>query len=178
MELRQSSHHHYEPRSGNAPRGLKIHADPFTERDMVLGREVELPRMTPAPHFDVCRLVLSIGNARVQDIGQSQLQTRHLRLNCLKLFLDPLQLLAQGFARSHQGGRVLALGLGLSHSFGIGIALGAQPIGFYLYGFALLLQRGEGLDVEHKAAPRQRRGNPGQIAAQQPRIEQDEFLIL
>jgi hypothetical protein len=42
-----------------------------------------------------------------------------------------------------------------------------------LYCFALLFQCGEGLNVEHKAAPRQRCGNSGQIAAQQPRIEHD-----
>jgi len=48
-ELRQSAWSFASPpiittnrASGNAPRGLKIHADPFTERDMVLGREVEL----------------------------------------------------------------------------------------------------------------------------------------
>jgi len=47
------------------------------------------------------------------------------------------------------------------HGFGIGIALGTQPIGFYLNCFSLFFQCGKGLDVEHKAAPRQSGGNPG-----------------
>ena len=178
VQPRQVSRQHDEPRSGHAPGSLKIHAAPLAERDMILGREVELPRNAPPAHFHVGRLVLSVGDARVQDIGQSQLQTRHLGLNDFELLFDSLQLLAQGFACGEQGSRVLALGFGVAHGFGIGIALGAQPIGCYLYGFALLFQCGEGRDVEHKAAPRQCRGNPGQIAAQQLRIEHDGFLDL
>jgi hypothetical protein len=66
----------------------------------------------------------------------------------------------------------------LSHGFGIGIALGTQPVGFYLHGLALLFQSGEGRDVEDESAPRQCGGNSGQIASQQLRIEQDEILNL
>ena len=64
----------------------------------------------------------------------------------------------------------------MTHGLGVGIALGAQPIGLDLHGLAPLFQRCKGRHVEHKAAPRQGRGNPGQIAAQQLRIEHDEFL--
>jgi hypothetical protein len=66
----------------------------------------------------------------------------------------------------------------LSHGFGIGIALGAQPVGFYLHGLALLFQSGESRNVEHEPAPRQSGGNSGQITTQQLRIEQDEILGL
>jgi hypothetical protein len=45
-----------------------------------------------------------------------------------------------------------------------------------LYGLAPLFESGKGRDIEHKTAPRQSGGNPGQIAAQQLRIEHNSFL--
>src|SRR5271154_7438318 len=74
MQPRQSPGQYHEPRSGDAPGCFEIHAHALAERDMILRRELELPRHTPAPNFDVCGLVSSIGDARVQEIGQSQLQ--------------------------------------------------------------------------------------------------------
>jgi len=94
----------------------------------------------------------------VQDIGQSQLQARYLRLNCLELFLDPLQWLAKD---SPAAIKAAAPGPWTwpVHRFGIGIALGAQPIGFYCTLCAAPPAR-RSLDVEHKAAPRQAAATP------------------
>ena len=178
VKPRQVSCHHHEPCSGDAPRSLEIHPNPLAQRDVVLRRERKLPRGAPAPHFDVRRLVPSVGNARVRNIGQAQLQIQHLRLYCLELLVDSLQFLAQGLAQGQKGTRILPLGLGLPHRFCIGIALGAQPIGFYLHGLALLFEGSKGRNVEHEPAPRQSGGNSGQIATQQLRIEQDEILDL
>ncbi len=66
--------------------------------------------------------------------------------------------------------------LRLAHGFGIGVALGAQPIGLDLGRLALLFQGGHFLDVEDETAARQLGGHSGQIAAQQLRIEHDDFL--
>ena len=68
----------------------------------------------------------------MQDVRQSQLQVRQLHLDLLELLLDALKLPAERFARRQQGARVQALGFGLPHRLGVGIALGAQPISLYL----------------------------------------------
>ncbi len=99
-----------------------------------------------------------------------------MRLDHFELLFHALQLLAQGLAGGEQGAGILAPALRHSHGLGIGVALGAQPIRFYLHGLALLLQRGNARDVQHESAPRQRGGNSGQIAAQQLRIKHCEFL--
>ncbi len=90
VQPRQVSGHHHEPRSGDPPGSFKIHPNALAEGHVILRREVELPRLAPAPHFDVGRLVPSVRNARMGDIGQAQLQSRHLRLNGFELPIDPL----------------------------------------------------------------------------------------
>jgi hypothetical protein len=53
----------------------------------------------------------------------------------------------------------VALRFGETHSLGIGVALGSQPIGLYLRAFALLFEQGKLADIDYKAASRKRGGD-------------------
>ena len=75
--LGEHSRHHDKARSGDPARGLEVHAQALTQRHMILRFESELPRHAPAAHFDIGRLIKSLRDARVQNVGQAQLQIAH-----------------------------------------------------------------------------------------------------
>jgi len=161
VQLRQPPGQHHKPRPGNTPRGFKIHPQTLAERHVIFGLESKFSRHPKAAYLDIGALVAPIRDAGIQNIRQSQLQIRDLRLKVLEALLHALQPGAQCFPRRKQAAQVLALRLGEAHRLGIGIAFGAQLIGLDLHALALLLERGKGRHIEHKAAPRERGGNGG-----------------
>jgi hypothetical protein len=58
--------HHHEPCPGDAPGGFEVHAHRLADGHVILGLEIELPRLAPAPHLDIGRLVAALRHAGMQ----------------------------------------------------------------------------------------------------------------
>ncbi len=176
VQPRERSRQDDESGSGDAPGGLEVHAQALADRHMILGLEREPGRLAPAPYLEIRSLVGACGNARMQNIGQAQLQILEFRLQPLQLILDADERLPKLLAGRQQRRAVLGFGLRETHGLGIGIAFGAQPVRLDLHRLAALFDRREPHDVEREAAARQLGGDSGQIGTQQLGIEHDDFL--
>jgi hypothetical protein len=161
MEPRQVSGHHDEPRAGDPPRRFKIHAQALADGHMILRLEVERSRLAPAAHFDIADLVAAVRDARMQDIGQPQLQVESsacIRSSCLRL---PAISTPKRLARAPAEAPRPALGLGLPHALALALRSARNRSASICRRLRCSSRAAKTRDVEHEAAARQLGGHPG-----------------
>ncbi len=145
------------------------------EIDMVLHREIERARRSPAAYLDVLvgRAALRyLGAREVRDHAQKRLD---LLLQGGERCLVGLQLLADAADFLEHGRGVLALALEHADLLGERVALRLQLLGAQLQLAALVLERAEARRVEFEAAPLKAGDDRREFFSEQLDIEHASF---
>ena len=133
---------------------------------MVTHVEIECARCAPAPQLDIVVLVCAIGHAVLRQIRQVQAQRLQARLHGVQFSGGGAHLLADLGHFGLQRFDVLAAGLGLANSLGLGVARRLQFLGAHLQALAVRLDGGQGVQVQGVATARQGGGHGRRIIAE------------
>ena len=134
MQARQRAFHHDEAGAGKLRRRLEVeHAETRTDVDMILRREIEFARLTPAAILRVLFRRAPSRNRFVREIGNDANEFVELALNLRELFFGRLEGRLEPFRFLHPFRYVLFLRLGLPD-------LLCKPVAIRLRAFHGLLQ--------------------------------------
>lgn len=168
--------HQGEAGAGELGGGLEVQpAMALAEGDVILDREIEGTRDSPAAHLHVVLFVGADRHRLVRQVGNAQHQGVQLGLDGVQLALAGLQIAAHAVDLGQQRRDVLAARLGLADGFGAGVALGLQLFGAGLHGLALGFEALETRHVQLEATGCQAAHNLLQLGTNQFGVEHGMF---
>mgnify|MGYP006194217975 CR=1 FL=1 len=167
-----------ETRAGQLGGGFEIQpAVFFAQSDMILDREIEAARRTPARDLDVALFVVTHRHRLVRQVGDIQQQVVEFALDAVELTLALLQLTAHAVDIGQQRRNVFTSCLGLTNGLGATVALGLQLFGTGLDRLALRFERLETRYIQLKTAASKALGHIVKLAANQFGVEHVQVSI-